>query len=89
MPDASAAPAEASPAENGTAVDADSAAPAESADGATPMETEGKEGSAAEVVKKKRTKKHSVPYKTQGVAGLSDKAVQVMLLAPDSALLPC
>ena len=81
MPDASAAQQEAAPAENGTADAAaaeHSAAPAaESADTATPMETEAKD--SAEVVKKKRSNKHSVPYKAQGVAALSDKAVQVFL----------
>lgn len=79
MPDATAASQEGAPAENGTADGAaadHSAAPAaESADAATPMETETK--GAAEVVKKKRSKKHAVPYKAQGVAGLSDKTVQV------------
>ena len=77
MPDASAAP---TPAENGNgAADAapehSAALAAESADAATPMETESKD--AAEVVKKKRTKKHAIPYRAQGVAGLNDKAVQV------------
>jgi hypothetical protein len=79
MPDASAAPEQAAPAENGngTAAAEHSATPAaESADAAMPMETESKE--AAEVVKKKRTKKHAVPYRVQGVAGLSHKAVQVI-----------
>ena len=78
MPDATASQ-EGAPAENGAADGAaaeHSAAPAaESADAATPMETETKGG--AEVVKKKRTRKHAVPYKAQGVAGLSDKTVQV------------
>lgn len=78
MPDASAAP---TLAENGNgAADAaaeHSAAPAaESADAPTPMETESKD--AAEVVKKKRTKKHAVSYRAQGVAGLSDRALQVL-----------
>ena len=80
MPDATASQ-EGAPAENGTADGAaaeHSAAPAaESADAATPMETETKGG--AEVVKKKRTRKHAVPYRAQGVAGLSDKSVQVSL----------
>lgn len=84
MPDASAAP---TPAENGNrAADAaaeHSAAPAaESADAATPMETESKD--TAEVVKKKRTKKHAIPYRAQGVAGLNDKAVQVTLHSTSS-----
>ena len=80
MPDATAAPQEGAPADNGTADGAaaeHSAAPAaESTDAATPMETEAKGG--AEMVKKRRTKKHAVPYKAQGVAGLSEKTVQVI-----------
>ena len=75
MPDASAAPAE-----NGTADAEHSAAhaatAAEAGDAAMPMDTESKE--ATEVVKKKRTKKHAVPYKAQGVAGLGDRALQVL-----------
>ena len=81
MPDASAAPEQATPAENGNgaanaAAEHSTAPAAESADAVTPMETETKD--AAEIVKKKRTKKHAVPYRAQGVAGLSDKAVQVI-----------
>ena len=79
MPDATTASQEGAPAENGTADWAatdHSAAPA--AESATPMETETK--GAAEVVKKKRTKKHAVPYRAQGVAGLSDKTVQVRVM---------
>ena len=91
MPDATTAPQDGAPAENGTADGAaeHSAAPAaESADAATPMETETK--GAAEVVKKKRTKKHAVPYRAQGVAGLSEKTVQVIAeLACATALLTC
>ena len=88
MPDATAAPAE-----NGTAdgVPAEhSAAPAaESADAATPMETEAKGAEATEVVKKKRTKKHAVPYRAQGVAGLSDKSVQVRTMPVHARVSPC
>ena len=84
MPDASAAPAE-----NGTADAEHSAAhaapAAEAGDAAMPMETESKE--ATEVVKKKRTKKHAVPYKAQGVAGLGDRALQV-LPGPATCLTP-
>ena len=81
MPDASAAPAE-----NGTADAEHSAVPAaEAGDAAMPMETESKE--ATELVKKKRTKKHAVPYKVQGVAGLSDRALQV-LPGPATCLIP-
>ena len=48
------------------------------ADGASPMETEAKAAAnvATEVVKKKRTKKHTVPFDVQS-AGLTSKAVQV------------
>ena len=77
MPDAAAAPAENGTADGAAAEHSAAPAAAESVDAATPMETEVKGAEAVEVVKKKRTKKHAVPYRAQGVAGLSDKAVQV------------
>lgn len=82
MPDA----AGAAPAENGSAAEAgpETAGPeqppqpsAAGADGPAPMETEAvAQNVKEEKVKKKRTKKLPVPFKTH-LDGLSDKAVQV------------